>query len=207
MLVTSGVVSLGGCGGSAPGDSPTAQVGVPEVVPVFEDADANGLNDHYELDGHVSVAMSQAPVADPSPDHDFVDENGDSVCDLAQDGGRAWHGPGFLDADNDGICDYWDGDRPEFNQNGGLLYRDRNGDGLNDFMQGTTHEGNGHDFVDEDGDDLCDVAQSGRLESWHGPNFVDEDDDGACDLWEEGGRAHGGGGHHGGTDATGPDGH
>ena len=207
-LVAIGVVSFGGgCGSGDAEDSPTEQVGVPEIVPVFEDANANGVNDH-EFDGHVGGATSHARAESAGPDHDFVDENGDFVCDFAQDGSRTWHGPGFLDSDNDGICDYWDADRPEFNQHGGLLYRDRNSDGLNDFWQGATHEGNGHDFVDENTDGLCDVAQSGRLDSWHGPNFVDEDDDGVCDLWEEGGRAHGGGRHHrGGSDTTGPDAH
>jgi hypothetical protein len=96
------------------------------------------------------------------------------------------------------------------------MYIDNNGNGTNDYVEMSSHDGGaadkvrspsadgmpsgsasaGHAFVDENGDGICDYAQNGSA-TWHGPGFVDEDGDGRPDYWQPGGRGHGGG-HHGG---------
>ncbi|MFZ3383593.1 MAG: hypothetical protein WA144_06675 [Candidatus Methanoperedens sp.] len=57
--------------------------------------------------------------------------------------GPAYPGPGFVDADGDGICD-------------NMI--DENGDGINDQRgyRGAGHMGKGAGFVDSDGDGICD---------------------------------------------------
>ena len=81
----------------------------------------------------------------------FIDENGDGICDLFQGGkkgGRSWRGAGmakgtsiagtnFVDADGDGVCDN--------NQSGSGV---RNG------------KGKGPNFIDANGDGICDNFQN-----------------------------------------------
>ncbi len=66
---------------------------------------------------------------------EFIDADGDGICDNWQQGGRGGHrgrGQEFVDTDRDGVCDNW--------QQGG-----RGG-----------HRGCGQGFVDADGDGVCD---------------------------------------------------
>ena len=72
-------------------------------LPVFTDGNENGINDMVEVGTHF------VDPDDPSR-HDFQDNNGDQICDLAQQPEPLWHGPGYIDTDGDGICDYWDRD-------------------------------------------------------------------------------------------------
>lgn len=62
---------------------------------------------------------------------------------------------------------------------------DENDNGVNDYLERTRHEGNGHFFSDADHDGICDFAQDGS-NSWHGPGFIDSDRDGTCDYWQDG---------------------
>ncbi len=76
------------------------------------------------------------------------------------------HGPRFVDADGDGICD-----------NAGT-----NGKGL----------GNGKGFVDADGDGVCDNKgtgqglRRGKGAKGTGANFIDRNNDGICDNMGKG---------------------
>ena len=83
---------------------------------------------------------------------EFIDEDGDGVCDLCgfADLNRDWACDGFVDADNDGICD-------------ACGHVDADGDGFSDR------------FVDEDGDGVCDYSprsmEPGENGGFaHGPN-------------------------------------
>ena len=84
--------------------------------------------------------------------------------------GPRGNGTGFVDADSDGVCDYFGTGR---------------GQGL----------GNGAGFVDEDGDGVCDYFGTGRgngQRRGNGAGFVDEDGDGVCDYFGTGrGRGQG----------------
>jgi hypothetical protein len=93
----------------------------------------------------VSLAAAQDPSTDAVPTDgygaNFVDEDGDGVCDNCGSGsyGRM-HGNGgvnFVDEDGDGVCDNC----------GSGSYGQANGGGAN--------------FVDEDGDGVCDYYGSG----------------------------------------------
>ena len=156
------------------------EVPMPEedVPPIPEDVEIPDSGDQDDADDATNHG------------HEFVDENGDGICDLAQDGSNTWHGPGFVDKDGDGVCDYWDPDQRRHNRHAGMPFIDENEDGVNDLFQFGTHEGPDHEFVDENGDGICDRAQDSS-NAWHGPMFDDEDGDGASDHWEEGGRGHG----------------
>lgn len=194
-------VGLSGCDllGGEEDDAPEA------IYPLYLDEDDNGINDYVEADHHDAEPSSKGRVADfddvpigPAPNgHAFVDENGDGICDYAQNGSATWHGPGFVDENDNGICDYWDETSSRHRQHGGLQFRDRNENRINDHFEEGMHDGPAHSFVDENGDGICDLAQDGSP-TWHGPNFVDEDGDGRCDYWEPGGRGHGGRHGHGG---------
>lgn len=62
----------------------------------YQDQDQNGINDYFEDPWHMAA------------NHDFEDLNGDGVCDLAQNGGPNWHGPGYIDANHNGFHDDWE---------------------------------------------------------------------------------------------------
>lgn len=108
------------------------------------------------------------PAADDQTGANFVDVDGDGVCDE------------FVDEDGDGVCDnagqnamgegngYMGGRNAEFDENG---------------PRGT-HQGSngGAGFVDADGDGVCD-------------NCVDEDGDGVCDNAGAGEQQQKGHGH------------
>lgn len=175
------------------------------IYPMFVDQNSNRINDYLEQSTHESGPVTNGSanqIMSPSymgnPGHAFIDENGDGICDYAQNGSATWHGPGFIDENGNGICDYWDQSSALHQRQQGMRYRDDNGNNINDYVEQSTHMGNGHDFVDENGDGICDYAQDGSP-TWHGPGFVDIDNDGTCDYWQNGGRGHGGmmgHGHH-----------
>jgi hypothetical protein len=98
--------------------------------------------------GAVSFAAAQdeAPVTPPvSQGPNFVDEDGDGVCDNMGKGLRNGKGKGFVDADGDGKCD-----------NMGT------GRGL---KRGQAGDGTGSNFVDADGDGVCDNMGKGYLKN------------------------------------------
>lgn len=80
------------------------------------------------------------------------------------------HGRNYVDADGDGVCDYYAG---------GRYFVDADGDGICDNCDGT-----GWHYVDTDGDGVCDYYGGGRY-------FVDADGDGVCDNYAGGGRGAG----------------
>lgn len=107
-----------------------------------------------EADG-VDTAVTQDPI-DPFAGQNFVDEDGDGVCDTCgnvpgssagNQYGQANGGSAFVDEDGDGVCDN---------------FIDEDGDGLCDLGGGTgTGTGSGYGsgtFVDEDGDGVCDTC-------------------------------------------------
>lgn len=98
-----------------------------------------------------------------------VDADHNGLCDTC--GAAIYKGAGFIDEDNDGICD--------------------------NFASGAC--GNGNGFVDRDGDGICDNSASGACGNSCG--FADRDGDGMCDNFTSGTRGSGAGrqrGHHGG---------
>lgn len=179
-----------------------------DIYPMYVDDDGNGVNDYVESSSHESGGADKArssvsengpeemPVGPAPAGHGFADENGDGICDYAQNGSATWHGPGYTDENGNGICDYWDEASPRHHRHHGMRFQDHDDNHINDHIEEGTHWGPAHSFVDENDDGICDRAQDGSP-TWHGPNFVDEDDDGRCDYWQPGGRGHGGR-HHGG---------
>ena len=175
------------------------------IYPAYADANNNGINDYVEQETHLSgpdssvssttYRQTDAAYAAQSG-HVFVDENGNGICDFAEDGSNTWHGPGYIDENGNGICDYWDEDSTQHNHHQGMMYLDQNNNGINDSFEEVTHVGGGHDFVDADGDGICDLAQDGS-NTWHGPGYMDEDHDGIHDEWQAGGRGRGHGRGHG----------
>lgn len=174
------------------------------VYPMYTDQNSDGVNDYVAPSTHESGPVSSGGIAHGmgpgfgSTGHGFVDDNGDGICDYAQNGSPTWHGPGFNDNNDNGICDHWDSSADLSRSHQGMRYRDENGNQVNDFMEQSMHMGNNHEFIDEGGDGICDYAQDGSP-TWHGPGFIDADQNGICDYWQSGGRGHGGmggGGHH-----------
>jgi len=150
--------------------------------PAFADANVNRINDHLERATHHTGAPGG---------HGWVDANGDGVCDHAQDGSNVWHGPGFVDSNGNGICDYWEEGTALHNMHNGMWYQDSNRDGVNDYFQQPWHMRYGHNFIDANGDGICDYAQDGTSGGYHGPGFTDGDGDGVCDHWQTGGGGFG----------------
>lgn len=116
---------------------------------------------------------------------------------------RGYHHPeghrgvcgGYVDADNDGVCDNCDAAASSCPG-----FVDENGDGACDaYGSGQGCPG----YSDADGDGMCDNRGSSR----NCPGYTDADDDGVCDNYGEGcprgqgqggqngGRAHHGQGH------------
>lgn len=126
-----------------------------------------------------TLALAQETESDddglvPGRGPNFVDANGDNVCDNCsaqtanQFGWRYRQQNGFIDEDGDGVCDNCDGTGPHGPMNGRCA-----------------------GFVDEDGDGICDNCP-GSGSGPHGPHFVDADGDGVCDLMGSGPHGHGG---------------
>lgn len=107
-----------------------------------------------------AVALAATPGdgipagADDQTGANFVDEDGDGVCD------------GFVDEDGDGICDnagengHGEGAMGEGNGYMG----GRNGEMGEPGSHGNSHQGSegGGRFLDEDGDGVCDHEGSGQ---------------------------------------------
>ncbi len=69
---------------------------------------------------------------------------------------------------------------------GGMNFVDENGDGICDIVQDTPlYHSFGVAFVDENGDGICDIFQTREIyQALHLNNFVDVDGDGICDNYE-----------------------
>ncbi|MEZ0328911.1 MAG: hypothetical protein ABWK15_05050 [Dissulfuribacterales bacterium] len=69
---------------------------------------------------------------------------------------------------------------------GGMNFVDENGDGICDIVQDTPlYHSFGVPFVDENGDGICDIFQTYEAyQALHLKNFVDVDGDGICDNYE-----------------------
>ncbi|MGK7344740.1 MAG: hypothetical protein ACNS63_02900 [Candidatus Nitrospinota bacterium M3_3B_026] len=76
---------------------------------MFRDQNRNMVNDYFEAQWHSATG------------HGFIDNDGDGICDRAQNGTAGiWHGPGFVDDDGDGVCDLWqEGGRGHGGSHGG----------------------------------------------------------------------------------------
>jgi hypothetical protein len=119
-----------------------AQTILPKVATVFFDHDGDGIPNGLDPDFIRGTGMGQGDQAN------FIDENGDGICDLFQNGGQGMgRGAGnrgqsglrnFVDADGDGVCDNFTG-------------------------TGTRGAGRGSrvNFIDADGDGVCDNAGIG----------------------------------------------
>jgi len=85
------------------------------------------------------------------------------------------------------------------------MYLDNNKNQVNDYVEQTTHDAGrvngafdqeheydgeeemapqGHPFVDDNSDGVCDYAQDGS-NTWHGPGFRDKNGNGVSDWWDE----------------------
>ena len=83
---------------------------------------------------------------------------------------------------------------------GGQNFIDEDGDGVCDnWTGGSGRCGNGQCFIDEDGDGVCDNCGTQCVGG--GQNFIDQDGDGVCDNWAsrpmDGTGLGSGRGHHG----------
>ena len=108
----------------------------------------------------VSMVAAQGPVGGDtptSPGANFIDEDGDGICDLCGTDQAGTGGAGY----GQGVGHHGNGAV-------GANFVDEDGDGQCDLMgTGTTRQGQGFgacgtDFVDEDGDGICDLAGSGQ---------------------------------------------
>lgn len=123
----------------------------------------------------LSVGTTNVFAAGPAAGRNFIDTNGDGVCDYANNICK------YVDADEDGVCDSC-----------GVVH-------------GSCVGKNEKKFVDADGDGICDNKANGRGRGWGqgsrgqgecGRNFVDTDSDGICDNNANSrGRGWGRGGH------------
>ena len=87
-----------------------------------------------------------------------------------------------------------DSDSSENISDGLPAITDANINGINDYVEPSTHvsaavvavayTGQYHEFVDDDADGICDRAQDGSW-TWHGPGYIDNDGDGICDYWDK----------------------
>ncbi|GAB4281314.1 MAG: hypothetical protein Kow0080_34780 [Candidatus Promineifilaceae bacterium] len=123
---------------AAQADVETA-VSQPAPAPVLQDVDVEP--EPVDTGGEITVPEEAVPFYGPN----FVDEDGDGVCDVCggvPQGGMYGNGrrygaaggqPNFVDEDGDGVCDIC-GNMPYAGQNGAA----------------------GANFVDEDGDGVCD---------------------------------------------------
>ena len=79
------------------------------VYPAFRDDNGNAINDYVEQYAHMVSS-------DDPRQHEYVDNNGNQVCDQAESGDPAWHGPGYIDENGNGKCDYWDQSSPRYQE-------------------------------------------------------------------------------------------
>lgn len=105
-------------------------------------------------------------AACPAAGCNYVDADGDGICDYA---GSFCN---YIDSDGDGICDYCG----SFHSSGSAFV-DADGDGICDYYA----VGQCGGFVDADGDGICDYYAAGQC-----GGFVDADGDGICDRYTDG---------------------
>ena len=107
----------------------------------------------------LSVFSTAVTAAGPGNGRNYVDADGNGVCDNAGSNGngcgrRSGCGKGYVDADGNGICDNADS-----NGNGcGKGYADTDGDGVCDNA-GSNGNGCGKGYADADGNGVCDNAE------------------------------------------------
>lgn len=108
----------------------------------------------------LSVGTISAFAEEPIGGRNYVDSDGDGICDYANTI------CGYMDEDGDGICD-----------NCGIYH-----------ISGLNKEGK--NFVDSDGDGVCDYYTDGQArgcrQGGYGVNFADADGDGICDNYTVG---------------------
>ncbi|RMD47865.1 MAG: hypothetical protein D6835_06935 [Candidatus Thermofonsia bacterium] len=138
LAVLVGVVSFA----AAQADVETA-VAQPNPAPVLQDGDVEPEPVDAGVDTNVEITVPEEAVPIYGPN--FVDEDGDGVCDVCggvpqgdmygngRRFGAAGQHPNFVDEDGDGVCDIC-GNEPYAGPNGAA----------------------GANFVDEDGDGVCD---------------------------------------------------
>ena len=120
----------------------------------------------------LSVGATSAFAAGSKAERNFVDVDGDGVCDLANgicDNFGVEYGRNYADADGDGICDHA-----------------TTGQGYG--QEDSIREGCSRNYVDANGDGVCDHATTGQeyghedsIRGECGKNYVDANGDGVCD--------------------------
>ena len=136
----------------------------------------------------VSVGATTVFAAGSKAGRNFVDVDGDGICDHASSIGND------LGIDHDGICD-------NFGVEYGRHYVDANGDGICDNAMTAQEYGHGdsirgecgRNYVDANGDGICDNAMTGQgyghgdsIRGECGSHYVDANGDGICDNYSTG---------------------
>lgn len=135
------------------------------------------------------VGGTTAFAAEPENGRNFVDMNGDGVCDNTS--GICI----YSDSDGDGVCDVCGTNGLSCLTGNGTAFTDADGDGICDKCS-TYHwcgmdAAGGGNFVDADGDGVCDnyAAGQGRgngSQGGRGRYYADTDGDGVCDNYTSG---------------------
>lgn len=155
---------------------------------------------------NTETAVTQDPIANPSGDN-FVDEDGDGICDTCgnvpgtgtgNQNGNGAAGENFVDLDGDGICDDCepyapaDGSGNQYGRQGGQGGQGTAMHQSTTQLDGVTGQGGngaaGDNFVDLDGDGVCDDCEP----------FAPADGTGNQYGRQGGQRGQGGQGQHGG---------
>ncbi|MHC1787809.1 MAG: hypothetical protein AB9880_12200 [Christensenellales bacterium] len=133
-----------------------------------------------------------APDAN-TPETGYIDANGDGLCDnCGQEAGKNPDAPGFLDEDKDGVCDHfgtagqgqggWQGMRGRMQQMMGRMQTMRG------RMQNAQGRMGGLDWSQGQGRMGGQGQAQGQAWQTQCPNFVDADGDGVCDTQGSGAR-------------------
>jgi len=158
------------------------------------DADGDGVCDNFideDGDGYCDNRQSHARLGWGLDGYQFRDGNADGLCDLCgstSDGvlGRCGN---FVDQDGDGLCDNHQSHMRLGLGPIGYRFQDANGDGQCDLCDGRDLNGDGvcDNFVDADGDGVCDHNKSHMRLGWgaQGYQFQDGNGDGRCDRCGE----------------------
>lgn len=148
------------------------------AMPTLAFAGHGGSHHGWRNNGNGQGSVQSCPLGQQGNcGRGYVDADNDGVCDNQGQCAR------FVDTDNDGICDNFaardmtcwqciDADGDGFcEQHHGACFYDADGDGVCDHRQGKY-------FIDEDGDGICDHQAAHAC--------VDEDNDGVCDFAQNG---------------------
>lgn len=143
----------------------------------------------------LSVGAVSVFAAGAGNKQNYVDSNGDSICD------NAAANCACADADNDSVCDNC-GKYLSKNvsvDTTGKNYADADGDGVCDNASANCR------FADADNDGTCDNCQNrfcyGNADGKKGKNSTDTNQDGVCDPSGAGQKAEQGRGHCGGRNS------